>query len=109
MINGMILILILLISSSSRVMRSSGVLLVVYIYLDLFALPDHHHMLVTSMVVSCGDLQYRECAGGHVGCSRRFSAGGHIGRGRPALKGLVVEDHVVVGRCCLNGMTISLD
>ena len=48
MINGMILILILLISRSLMAM-SLNVPLMVYIYLNLFALPEHLRMLLTSI------------------------------------------------------------
>ena len=50
MINGMILILILLISRSLMAM-SLNVPLMVYIYLNLFALPEHLRMLLTSIIV----------------------------------------------------------
>ena len=49
MINGVILILILLIFRFLMVM-SLGVPLMVY--LNLFALPEHLHMLMTSMIVT---------------------------------------------------------
>ena len=51
MINGMILILILLISRSLMAM-SLSVPLMVYIYLNLFALPEHFRMLLTSIIVT---------------------------------------------------------
>ena len=51
MINGMILILILLISRSLMVM-SLNVPLMVNIYLNLFALPEHLRMLLTSIIVT---------------------------------------------------------
>ena len=51
MINGMILILILLIFRSSMAM-SLDVPLMVYIYLNLFALPEHLRMLLTSIIVT---------------------------------------------------------
>ena len=51
MINGMILILMLLICRSLMVM-SLDVPLVVYIYLNLFALPEHLCMLLTSIIVT---------------------------------------------------------
>ena len=51
MINGMILILILLISRSLMAM-SLNVPLMVYIYLNLFALPEHLRMLLTSIIVT---------------------------------------------------------
>ena len=50
-INGMILILILLIFRSLMAM-SLDVPLMVYIYLNLFALPEHLRMLITSIVVT---------------------------------------------------------
>ena len=46
MINGMILILILLIS------RSLNAPFMVYMYLNLFALPEHLRMLLTSIIVT---------------------------------------------------------
>ena len=51
MINGMILILILLIFRSMMAM-SLNVPLMVYIYLNLFALPEHLRMLLTSNIVT---------------------------------------------------------
>ena len=51
MINGMILILILLIFRSLMAM-SLGVPLVVFINLNLFALPEHLRMLMTSIIVT---------------------------------------------------------
>ena len=51
MINGMILILMLLICGSLMAM-SLDVPLVVYIYLNLFALPEHLRMLLTSIIVT---------------------------------------------------------
>ena len=51
MINGMILILILLIFGSLMAM-SLNVPLMVYIYLNLFALPEHLRMLLTSIIVT---------------------------------------------------------
>ena len=51
MINGMILILIFLISRSLMAM-SLSVPLMVYIYLNLFALPEHLRMLLTSIIVT---------------------------------------------------------
>ena len=51
MINGMILILILLISRS-LILMSLNVPLMVYIYLNLFALPEHLHMLLTLIIVT---------------------------------------------------------
>ena len=51
MINGMILILILLIPRSLMAM-SPNVPLMVYIYLNLFALPEHLRMLLTSIIVT---------------------------------------------------------
>ena len=51
MINGMILILILLIFHFLMVM-SLGVPLMVYIFLNLFALPEHLHMLMTSIIIT---------------------------------------------------------
>ena len=51
MINGMILILILLIFSSLMAM-SLDVPLMVYIYLNLFALPEHLRMLLLSIIVT---------------------------------------------------------
>ena len=51
MINGMILILILLISRSLMAM-SLNVPLMVYIYLNLFALPEHLRMLLASIIVT---------------------------------------------------------
>ena len=51
MINGMILILILLIFSSLMAMSLDGPLMV-YIYLNLFALPEHLCMLLTSIIVT---------------------------------------------------------
>ena len=51
MINGMILILILLISRSLMAI-SLNVPLMVYIYLNLFALPEHIRMLLTSIIVT---------------------------------------------------------
>ena len=51
MMNGMILILILLISRSLMAM-SLIVPLMVYIYLNLFALPEHLRMLLTSIIVT---------------------------------------------------------
>ena len=51
MINGMILILILLISRSLMAM-SLNVPLMVYIYLNLFALPEHLRMFLTSIIVT---------------------------------------------------------
>ena len=51
MINGMILILILLISRSLMAM-SLNVPLMGYIYLNLFALPEHLRMLLTSIIVT---------------------------------------------------------
>ena len=50
MINGMILILILLIFRSLMAM-SLDVPLMVYINLNLFALPEHPHMLLTPIIV----------------------------------------------------------
>ena len=50
MINGMILILILLISRSLMAM-SLNVPLMVYINLNLFALPEHLRILLTSIFV----------------------------------------------------------
>ena len=50
MINGMILILILLIFRSLMAM-SLDFPLMVSIYLNLFALPEHHRMLLTSKIV----------------------------------------------------------
>ena len=50
MINGMILIFILLIFRSLMAM-SLYVSLMVYIYLNLFALPEHLRMLLTSIIV----------------------------------------------------------
>ena len=55
MINGMILILILLISRSLMAM-SLNVPLMVYIYLNLFALPEHLRMLLTSIIVTTSKL-----------------------------------------------------
>ena len=49
MINGMILIVKMLISYSS-IMMSLGFPLMMYTYLNLFALPEHSRMLVTSIV-----------------------------------------------------------
>ena len=51
MINGMILILILLIFRSLMAMPID-VPLMVYIYLNLFALPEHLHVLLTSIIVT---------------------------------------------------------
>ena len=51
MINGTILILILLIFRSLMAM-SLDVPLIVYIYLNLFALPEHLRMLLTSIIVT---------------------------------------------------------
>ena len=51
MINGMILILVLLIFRSLMAM-SLDVPLIVYIYLNLFALPEHLLMLLTSIIVT---------------------------------------------------------
>ena len=51
MINGMILILILLISRSLMAM-SLNVPLMVYIYLNLFALPERLRMFLTSIIVT---------------------------------------------------------
>ena len=51
MVNGMILILILLISRSLMAM-SLNVPLMVYIYLNLFALPEHLRMLLTTIIVT---------------------------------------------------------
>ena len=51
MINGMILILILLIFRP-LVAISLGVPLMVFIYLNLFALPEHLRMLLTSIIVT---------------------------------------------------------
>ena len=51
MINGIILILMLLISRSLMAM-SLNVPLMVYIYLNLFALPEHLRMLLTSILVT---------------------------------------------------------
>ena len=51
MINGMILILILLIFRSLMAM-SLNVPLMVYIYLNLFALLEHLRMLLTSIIVT---------------------------------------------------------
>ena len=51
MINGMILILILLIFRSLMAMFLN-VPLMVYIYLNLFALPEHLRMLLTSIIVA---------------------------------------------------------
>ena len=51
MINGMILILILSIFDLLMVM-SLGIPLMVYIYLNLFALPEHLHMLMTSIILT---------------------------------------------------------
>ena len=51
MINGMILILILLISRSLMAM-SLNVPLMGYIYLNLFALTEHLRMLLTSIIVT---------------------------------------------------------
>ena len=51
MINGIILILILLIFSSLMAM-SLDVPLMVYIYLNLFALPEHLCMLLTLIIVT---------------------------------------------------------
>ena len=51
MINGMIIILILLIFRSLMAM-SLDVPLMVCIYLNLFALPDHLRMLLTSIIVT---------------------------------------------------------
>ena len=51
MIKGMILILILLISRSLTAM-SLNVPLRMYIYLNLFALPEHLRMLLTSIIVT---------------------------------------------------------
>ena len=49
-INGMILILILLVLRSLMAM-SLGVRLMVYIYFNSFALPEHLRMLMTSIIV----------------------------------------------------------
>ena len=51
MINGMILILILLIFRSLMAM-SLNVPLMVYMFLNLFALPEHLRMLLTSIIVT---------------------------------------------------------
>ena len=51
MMNGMILILILLFSRSLMAM-SLNVPLMVYIYLNLFALQEHFRMLLTSIIVT---------------------------------------------------------
>ena len=51
MINGIILILLLLIFRSLMAM-SLGVPLMVYIYLNLFALPEHLRMLMASIIVT---------------------------------------------------------
>ena len=51
MMNGVILILILLISRYLMAM-SLGVPLTVYMNLNLFASPEHHRMFVTSIVVT---------------------------------------------------------
>ena len=51
MIKGMVLILILLISHSLMAMFLN-VSLMVYIYLNLFALPGHLRMLLTSSIVT---------------------------------------------------------
>ena len=51
MINGLILILILIISRSLMPM-SLNVPLMVYIYLNLFAMPEHLRMLLTSIIVT---------------------------------------------------------
>ena len=51
MINGMILIFILLIFRSLMAM-SLDVPLMVYIYLNLFALPEHLRMLLTSIIIT---------------------------------------------------------
>ena len=51
MINGMISILIVLIFRSLIAM-SLNVPLMVYIYLNLFALPEHLRMLLTSIIVT---------------------------------------------------------
>ena len=51
MINGMILIFILLIFRSLMAM-SLDVPLIVYIYLNLFALPEHLRMLLTSITTA---------------------------------------------------------
>ena len=51
MINRIILILILLIYRSLMAM-SFGVPLMVYKYLNLFALPEHLRMLMTSIIVT---------------------------------------------------------
>ena len=55
MINGIILILILLISRSLMAM-SLNVPLMVYIYLNLFALPEHLRMFLTSIIVTNSEL-----------------------------------------------------
>ena len=51
MINGMILILILLIFRS-LILMSLNVPLMAYIYLNLFTLPEHLHMLLTLIIVT---------------------------------------------------------
>ena len=51
MINGMILNLILLIRDVPRLPSYGG-----YIYLNLFALPEHLHMLMTSIIVTNSQL-----------------------------------------------------
>ena len=51
MINGMILILVLFISHSLMAMFLN-VPLIVYVYLNLFALPEHLRMLLTSIIVT---------------------------------------------------------
>ena len=50
-INGMILILLLLIFRSLMAM-SLNVPLMVYIYLNLFTLPEHVPMLLTSIIIT---------------------------------------------------------
>ena len=55
MMNGIILILILWIFRSFMVM-SLDVPLMVYIYLNLFALPEHLRMLLTSIIVTNSEL-----------------------------------------------------
>ena len=53
MINGMIFILILLISRSLLAMSLNVPLMVyIYIYLNLFAMPEHLRMFLTSIIVT---------------------------------------------------------
>ena len=72
MISGMILTLILLIFRSLMAM-SLDVPLMVYIYLNLFDLPEHFCMLLTSIIVTNSELpNFLNKANGIINSAKHF-------------------------------------